>query len=123
MKKFYFAIVSLLLLSGCTGEQFFVDFEDLDSVPGMFRVTNQRNTNMEKLVEEGRLNNMGGEVIGLSSLQENGSEQTGLNGPKRASALTMASIMQSLIIYRSFIFIDISLIRSIIWGFCANLSY
>lgn len=97
MKKFYFAIVSLVLLSGCTGEQFFVNFEDLDSVPGMFRVTNQRNTNMEKLVEEGRLNNMGGEVIGLSSLQENGSEQTGLNGPKRASALTMASIMQNLL--------------------------
>lgn len=36
---------------------------------------------------------------------------------------TMTSIMQSLIIYRSFIFINISLMHSVILGLCANINY
>ena len=95
MKKFLFILTGVFLLCGCAGDHYYVDFDNVDTAPGLFRVTSKRNTNLEHLVEEGRLMTMGGEVIGGSDSNE------GVSAPKRASAVSMASIMQRLLDFTS----------------------
>ena len=65
MKKIYLGILALGLLSSCNmGSNYYVNFEDIKSAPGMFRVTNQRNTDMEELVANGGIKGMDGEELG-----------------------------------------------------------
>ena len=74
------------------GDNYFVNFDDVESAPGMFRVTHQQNTDMEELVANGGIKDMDGEA--LVSQQVNTSMD---NGPKRASSTNMKHIIQNLI--------------------------
>ena len=97
MKKIYLGILVLGLLSSCQmGKNYFVDFDDVESAPGMFRVVRQQNTDMEELVANGGLRTMGGEVLDVTS-STGTEEESGMNGPKRASSVTMANMMQRLV--------------------------
>ena len=40
------------------GDNYFVNFEDVESAPGMFRVLRQQNTDMEELVANGGIKDM-----------------------------------------------------------------
>ena len=82
-----------MLLASCQmGDNYFVNFDDVESAPGMFRVTHQQNTDMEELVANGGIKDMDGEA--LVSQQVNTSMD---NGPKRASSTNMKHIIQNLI--------------------------
>ena len=97
MKKIYLGILVLGLLSSCQmGKNYFVDFDDVESAPGMFRVVRQQNTDMEELVANGGLRTMGGDVLDVTS-STGTEEESGKNGPNRASSVTMANMMQRLV--------------------------
>ena len=54
MKKIGLGIILMGMLVSCnTGTNYYVNFDDVDSAPGMFRVTSQRNTDMVELVANG----------------------------------------------------------------------
>ncbi len=74
------------------GDNDYVNFDDVKSAPGMFRVVSQQNTDMEELVANGGIKDMDGEALG--SQQENTPIK---NGPKRASSTNMKHIIQNLI--------------------------
>ena len=93
MKHFWIVILLSVLLASCQmGDNYFVNFDDVESAPGMFRVTHQQNTDMEELVANGGIKDMDGEA--LVSQQVNTSMD---NGPKRASSTNMKHIIQNLI--------------------------
>ena len=82
-----------MLLASCQmGDNYFVNFDDVESAPGMFRVVRQQNTDMEELVANGGIKDMNGEPLGIH--QENMPME---NGPKRASSTNMKHVVQNLI--------------------------
>ena len=93
MKHFSTIILFLILLASCQmGDNYFVNFDDVKSGPGMFRVIRQQNTDMEELVANGGIKDMDGEA--LVAQTTNTSME---NGPKRASSTQMKQIIQNLI--------------------------
>jgi pimeloyl-ACP methyl ester carboxylesterase len=94
MRKYWLVIVIAGLLASCeVGDNYFVNFDDIETEPGMFRVVHQQYTDLEELVASGGLKAMDGEAL---MLQDN-SEDTVMGGPKRASSVTLSSIMQHLV--------------------------
>ena len=82
-----------MLLASCQmGDNYFVNFEDVESAPGMFRVLRQQNTDMEELVANGGIKDMDGEALGGQK-----ANMPAANGPKRASSTQMKQIIQNLI--------------------------
>ena len=74
------------------GDNYFVNFEDVESAPGMFRVLRQQNTDMEELVAKGGIKDMNGDALGGQK-----ANMPAENGPKRASSTQMKQIIQNLI--------------------------
>jgi len=94
MRKYWLVIVIAGLLTSCeVGDHYFVNFDDIETEPGMFRVVHQQYTDLEELVANGGLKAMDGEAL---MFQDN-SEDTVMGGPKRASSVTLSSIMQHLV--------------------------
>ncbi len=84
-------IVLLLLLTSCQlGEWHYVDFADVSSANGMFRVVSQRNTDMQRLVEDP--NQLA--IWGLNVAPESSDE---LPHAQRASSLTMNMVAHNLL--------------------------
>ena len=111
MKKIGLGIILMGMLVSCnTGTNYYVNFDDVDSAPGMFRVTSQRNTDMVELVANGGIKGMGGEVLGDTYCEEDSSNYSqnglfgiqdeatsGIRGPLRASATTLPNVIQNLL--------------------------
>ena len=94
MKKSWLILAIAGLLASCSlGENYFVNFDDIESAPGMFRVVRQQYTDVEKLINDGGLKAMDGETL---MLQEE-TVDTLMGGPKRASSLTLNTVMQQLV--------------------------
>ena len=74
------------------GDNYFVNFDDVKSGPGMFRVIRQQNTDMEELVAKGGIKDMNGDALG-----DQKANMPAENGPKRASSTQMKQIIQNLI--------------------------
>lgn len=74
------------------GDNYFVNFDDVKSGPGMFRVIRQQNTDMEELVANGGIKDMNGDALGGQK-----ANMPAENGPKRASSTQMKQIIQNLI--------------------------
>ena len=72
MKKIYLGILVMVMLSSChMGSNYHVNFDDVDSVPGMFRVTSQRNTDMVELVANGGIKGMNtASVSGMAAMMQ-----------------------------------------------------
>lgn len=82
-----------MLLASCQmGDNYFVNFDDVKSGPGMFRVIRQQNTDMEELVAKGGIKDMNGDALGGQK-----ANMPAENGPKRASSTQMKQIIQNLI--------------------------
>jgi pimeloyl-ACP methyl ester carboxylesterase len=81
------------------GELYYVDFENIESTPGMFRVVRQQYTDMEELIANGGIKTMGGEVLSMSESTSDWecAEEAGMHGPKRASSIPMTIMMQRLL--------------------------
>ena len=99
MRKIGLGILLCMLVSCNMGELYYVDFENIESTPGMFRVVRQQYTDMEELVANGGIKTMGGEVLSVS---ENTSdwecaEEAGVHGPKRATSVPLTIMMQRLL--------------------------
>ena len=93
MKQFLTVILFSALLVSCQmGDNYFVNFEDVESAPGMFRVLRQQNTDMEELVAKGGIKDMNGDALGGQK-----ANMPAENGPKRASSTQMKQIIQNLI--------------------------
>lgn len=93
MKHFSTIILCLILLASCQmGDNYFVNFDDVKSGPGMFRVIRQQNTDMEELVAKGGIKDMNGDALGGQK-----ANMPAENGPKRASSTQMKQIIQNLI--------------------------
>ena len=93
MKHFSTIILFLILLASCQmGDNYFVNFDDVKSGPGMFRVIRQQNTDMEELVAKGGIKDMNGDALGGQK-----ANMPAENGPKRASSTQMKQIIQNLI--------------------------
>ena len=93
MKHFSTIILFSILLASCQmGDNYFVNFEDVESAPGMFRVLRQQNTDMEELVAKGGIKDMNGDALGGQK-----ANMPAENGPKRASSTQMKQIIQNLI--------------------------
>ena len=93
MKHFSTIILFSILLASCQmGDNYFVNFDDVKSGPGMFRVIRQQNTDMEELVAKGGIKDMNGDALGGQK-----ANMPAENGPKRASSTQMKQIIQNLI--------------------------
>ena len=93
MKHFSTIILFSILLASCQmGDNYFVNFDDVKSGPGMFRVLRQQNTDMEELVAKGGIKDMNGDALGGQK-----ANMPAENGPKRASSTQMKQIIQNLI--------------------------
>lgn len=93
MKQFLTVILFSALLVSCQmGDNYFVNFDDVKSGPGMFRVIRQQNTDMEELVAKGGIKDMNGDALGGQK-----ANMPAENGPKRASSTQMKQIIQNLI--------------------------
>ena len=93
MKHFSTIILFSILLASCQmGDNYFVNFDDVKSGPGMFRVIRQQNTDMEELVAKGGIKDMNGDDLGGQK-----ANMPAENGPKRASSTQMKQIIQNLI--------------------------
>ena len=93
MKHFSTIILFSILLVSCQmGDNYFVNFDDVKSGPGMFRVIRQQNTDMEELVAKGGIKDMNGDALGGQK-----ANMPAENGPKRASSTQMKQIIQNLI--------------------------
>ena len=93
MKQFLTVILFSALLASCQmGDNYFVNFDDVKSGPGMFRVIRQQNTDMEELVAKGGIKDMNGDALGGQK-----ANMLAENGPKRASSTQMKQIIQNLI--------------------------
>ena len=93
MKQFLIvALFSFLLVSCQTGDNYFVNFNDVESAPGMFRVIRQQNTDMEEVVANGGIKDMEGETLGSQK-----TNMPSTNGPKYATSTNMKHIIQSLL--------------------------
>jgi pimeloyl-ACP methyl ester carboxylesterase len=81
------------------GELYYVDFENIESTPDMFRVVRQQYTDMEELIANGGIKTMGGEVLSMSESTSDWecAEEAGMHGPKRASSIPMTIMMQRLL--------------------------
>lgn len=86
------ALFSFLLVSCQTGDNYFVNFNDVESAPGMFRVIRQQNTDMEEVVANGGIKDMEGETLGSQK-----TNMPSTNGPKYATSTNMKHIIQSLL--------------------------
>jgi pimeloyl-ACP methyl ester carboxylesterase len=106
MKKIYLGILVVGLLSSCNmGSNFYVNFDDVQSEPGMFRVTRQQNTDMLELVANGGIKGMDGVELGKMTLNDNPSTSAqpegSMRGPQRASATTLTNVIQNLLDFRN----------------------
>ena len=106
MKKIYLGILLVVMLASCNmGRNYYVNFDDVESVPGMFRVTSQRNTDMEELVANGGIKGMDGEELGKLALADDHNTSTRtdstMRGPQRASATTLTNVIQSLLDFKN----------------------
>ena len=106
MKKIYLGILVVGLLSSCNmGSNFYVNFDDVQSEPGMFRVTRQQNTDMVELVANGGIKGMDGVELGKMTLNDNPSTSAqpegSMRGPQRASATTLTNVIQNLLDFRN----------------------
>ena len=94
MKKVIYILGALLLLTGCQmGDWHFVDFTDTSLVKdGMFRVTTQKTTDMQQLVQEP--NQLAAWGIHTSS---DSVANSPIHGPQRATSTTVNIVMQQLL--------------------------
>lgn len=94
MKKVIYILGALLLLTGCQmGDWHFVDFTDTSLVKdGMFRVTTQKTTDMQQLVQEP--NQLAAWGIHTSS---DSVANSPIHGPQRATSTTLNIVMQQLL--------------------------
>ena len=91
-KTYYLLLIfcAFLLTSCQLGEQHYVDFTDISSAKGMFRVVSQRNTDMQQLVEDPNQLAM----WGLDAAHDIPGD---LPPAQRASSVTMNHIVQNLL--------------------------
>ena len=104
MKKVYLGILLVVMLTSCNmGESYYVNFDEIESVPGMFRVVEQRYTDMEELVTNGGLKTMGGDLLEIteSTGELESNQEAGVSGPKRASSIPLTLVMQRLVDFAS----------------------
>ncbi len=88
-------ITCLLLLTSCQlGEWHYVDFADVPTNAGMFRIISQRNTNMYQLTHDS--NQLA--LWGFDTLEDTVlNPDSKIQGPRRASSVTMNHIAQRLL--------------------------
>ena len=106
MKKIYVGIWLVVMLASCNmGSNYYVNFDDVESAPGMFRVTSQRNTDMVELVANGGIKGMDGEVLGNWALADDPNvpmpTDSTMRGPQRASATTLTNVIQNLLDFKN----------------------
>lgn len=94
MKKVIYILGALLLLTGCQmGEWHFVDFTDTSLVKdGMFRVTTQKTTDMQQLVQEPNQLAAWGILTNSDSVAN-----SPIHGPQRATSTTVNNVVQQLL--------------------------
>ena len=98
MKKIYLSILVVVMMSSCNmGESFYVNFDEIEAAPGMFRVVEQRYTDMEELVANGGLMTMGGDLLEVATRNVDSEQESRMNGPKRASSIPLTLVMQRLV--------------------------
>ena len=99
MRKIGVGILLCMLVSCNMGKLYYVDFENIESTPDMFRVVRQQYTDMEELIANGGIKTMGGEVLSMSESTSDWecAEEAGVHGPKRASSIPMTIMMQRLL--------------------------
>ena len=93
LNKTYYLLLILcaFILTSCQlGEQHYVDFTDISSANGMFRVVSQRNTDMQQLVEDPNQLAMWGLDVAHDIPGD-------LSPAQRASSVTMNDVVQSLL--------------------------
>ena len=106
MKKIYVGIWLVVMSASCNmGSNYHVNFDDVESAPGMFRVTSQRNTDMVELVANGGIKGMDGEVLGNWALADDPNvpmpTDSTMRGPQRASATTLTNVIQNLLDFKN----------------------
>ena len=63
MKQGIFIVAIIFSVSACQmGDTFFVDFENVQSAPGMFRVMSQRTSEVQSLADADSIMTMGGSL-------------------------------------------------------------
>lgn len=94
-KILYQLTACFLLLTSCqVGEWHYVDFTDIPSNPGMFRVVSQRNTDMQQLTSDpNQLALWGFNVLDDTTRIA----QPNIHNPKRASSVAMNHVVQNLL--------------------------
>lgn len=94
-KILYQLTAFFLLLTSCqVGEWHYVDFTDIPSNPGMFRVVSQRNTDMQQLTSDpNQLALWGFNVLDDTTRIA----QPNIHNPKRASSVAMNHVVQNLL--------------------------
>ena len=94
-KILYQLTACFLLLTSCqVGEWHYVDFTDIPSNPGMFRVVSQRNTDMQQLTSDPNQLALWGFNV-LDDTTRN--SQPNIHNPQRASSVTMNHVVQNLL--------------------------
>lgn len=91
-KTYYLLLIlcAFILTSCQLGEQHYVDFTDISSANGMFRVVSQRNTDMQQLVEDPNQLAMWGLDVAHDIPGD-------LSPAQRASSVTMNNVVQNLL--------------------------
>ena len=93
-KILYWLIALCCNLTACQlGDWHYVDFTDIPSSEGMFRVLSQRNTDMQKLAEDP--NQLA--LWGIYSNEDTTDNSNSFSSPRRASSVTMNHIAQNLL--------------------------
>lgn len=92
MKRGLIILNIIILLTSCQlGEWHYVDFTDIDAVkPGMFRVTKQQTTDMQKLVQDPQQLALWGITTPADSINDV------VRTPQRASSVTVNHVAQQL---------------------------
>lgn len=95
MKQWIFIVAIIFSVSACQmGDTFFVDFENVQSAPGMFRVMSQRTSEVQSLADADSIMTMGGSLQTYSLPQPTDST---MRGPHRATSTTIANFGQNLL--------------------------
>lgn len=100
MKRIIYIFSALLLLTGCNfGEWHYVDFTDIGAASeGMFRVTSQKLTDMQQLVQDPNQLAAWGFTLDDTTLNaEYTSHDSTIQPPHRASSVTVNAIAQQLL--------------------------
>jgi pimeloyl-ACP methyl ester carboxylesterase len=95
MKQWIFIITIVFGVSACQmGDSFYVDFDDIQSTPGMFRVISHRTSDVQSLADSDSIMTMGGSLQSYSLPQYTDSTMC---GPHRATSTTIANFGQNLL--------------------------